>query len=91
MSKFSNIKNKNINIRSTSITSSNQLHYGYIMETRGLRIVRFCGRYFVYYNQHNSDLRGLGNALVSDIPANLEQYKRLYSEWLALFTSEQPS
>lgn len=45
------------------------------MGTRGLRIVRFRGRYFVYYNNYDSYPKGLGRQLVGGIPADPEQYK----------------
>lgn len=48
------------------------------MGTRGLRIILFRGRYFVYYNQYDSYPIGLGKELVSNVPTDPEQYK----EWL---------
>jgi hypothetical protein len=46
------------------------------MGTRGLKIVRFRGRYFTYYNHYDSYPEGLGQALVDQIPADPEQYIR---------------
>jgi hypothetical protein len=45
------------------------------MGTRGLRIILFRGRYFIYYNHYDSYLRGLGKELVSSIPTDPERYK----------------
>jgi hypothetical protein len=45
------------------------------MGTRGLRIVVFRGRYFIYYNNYDSYPRGLGEAIVCDIPTDPEQYQ----------------
>ena len=45
------------------------------MGTRGLRIILFRGRYFIYYNHYDSYPEGLGRKLVSNIPTDLEQYK----------------
>jgi hypothetical protein len=47
-----------------------------IMGTRGLRIVRFRSRYFVYWNQYDSYPEVLGQMLVDQIPTDPEQYKR---------------
>ena len=46
------------------------------MGTRGLKIVRFHGRYYVYYNHFDSYPRGLGRILVDEIPTDSELYKR---------------
>lgn len=48
------------------------------MGTRGLRIILFRGRYFIYYNQYDSYPQGLGKELVSNVPTDPEQYQ----EWL---------
>jgi hypothetical protein len=45
------------------------------MGTRGLRIIVFRGRYFIYYNHYDSYLEGLGKDLVSNIPTDPEKYK----------------
>jgi hypothetical protein len=45
------------------------------MGTRGLRIIRFRGRYFVYYNNYDSYPEGHGRELASNIPTDPEQYK----------------
>jgi hypothetical protein len=47
------------------------------MGTRGLKIVRFRGRYFVYWNQYDSYPEVVGQMLVDQIPTDPEQYKRL--------------
>lgn len=46
------------------------------MGTRGLSIILFRGRYFVYYNHYDSYPIGLGKELVSNIPTDPEQYKK---------------
>ncbi|KAL8987850.1 MAG: hypothetical protein Q9177_002993 [Variospora cf. flavescens] len=48
------------------------------MGTRGLRIVRYRGRYWCFYNHWASYLEGMGNSLVESIPTNLDEYK----DWL---------
>jgi hypothetical protein len=61
------------------------------MGTRGLRIIRFGGRYFIYYNNYDSYLEGLGEELVSSIPADPEEYKstqNTYSFFYAGLTVE---
>ena len=45
------------------------------MGTRGLKIILFGGRYFIYYNSYDSYLKGLGKELVSIVPTDPEQYK----------------
>lgn len=45
------------------------------MSARGLRIVRFRGRYFIYYNNYDNCPKGLGIQLVSEIPTDPEKYK----------------
>jgi hypothetical protein len=47
------------------------------MGTRGLKIVRFRGRYFVYWNQYDSYPEVVGKMLVDQISTDPEQYKRL--------------
>lgn len=47
------------------------------MGTRGLKIVRFRGRYFVYWNQYDSYAKVVGQMLVDQISTDPEQYKRL--------------
>jgi hypothetical protein len=48
-----------------------------IMGTRGLKIVRFRGRYFVYWNQYDSYPEVVDQRLVDQIPSDPEQYKRV--------------
>jgi MULE transposase domain len=43
------------------------------MSTRGLRIIRFRGRYFIYYNHSDSYPTGLGIDIVSNIPTAYSQ------------------
>jgi hypothetical protein len=47
------------------------------MGTRGLKIVRFRGRYYVYYNSYDSYPQKLGQLLVEQIPADPRQYESL--------------
>ena len=46
------------------------------MGTRGLRIVKYKGRYWIFYNHLDSYLEGLGKALVEGIPAESEEYQK---------------
>ncbi|KAL9009256.1 MAG: hypothetical protein Q9173_005700 [Seirophora scorigena] len=45
------------------------------MGTRGLRIVRYRGRYWCFYNHWDSYLEGMGNSLVESIPTDPDEYK----------------
>ncbi|KAI4116182.1 MAG: hypothetical protein LQ345_003354 [Seirophora villosa] len=45
------------------------------MGTRGLRIVRYRGRYWCFYNHWDSYLDGMGNSLVETIPTDPHEYK----------------
>ncbi len=49
------------------------------MGTRGLRIVRFRKRYYIFYNQYDSYPSGLGKQVVAEIPTDAVKYQ----EWLA--------
>lgn len=49
------------------------------MGTRGLRIVRHRGRYYVYWNQYDSYPEGLRKEIVSDIPKS----PKAFETWLA--------
>jgi len=49
------------------------------MGTRGLRIVRYRGRFYVYYNQYDSYPEGWPTGLVKEIPKTAEAFK----VWLA--------
>ena len=44
------------------------------MGTRGHLFVRCRGRWFIYYNQFDSYLEGLGDAIVKRIPTDPEEY-----------------
>ena len=46
------------------------------MGTRGYRIIRFRGRYWIFYNHWDSYPEGLGEWLVDSIPADPEQYQK---------------
>ncbi|KAL8834373.1 MAG: hypothetical protein Q9170_003783 [Blastenia crenularia] len=48
------------------------------METRGLRIVRYRGRYWCFYNHWDSYLEGMGSSLVKSIPTDPEEYKQWF-------------
>jgi hypothetical protein len=45
------------------------------MGTRGLRIILFRGRYFIYYNHYDSYPEGLGQTLVCEIPLERQKYQ----------------
>lgn len=46
------------------------------MSTRGFRIIKFKGRYWIFYNYQNSYPDGLGDWLVESIPADPEEYQK---------------
>ena len=46
------------------------------MGTRGYRIIKFRGRYWIFYNHWDSYPEGLGQWLVDSIPADPEQYQK---------------
>ena len=46
------------------------------MGTRGYKIIRFRGRYWIFYNHWDSYPEGLGQWLVDSIPADPEQYQK---------------
>ena len=46
------------------------------MGTRGLRIVKYKGRYWIFYNHWDSYLKGLGKALVEGILADSKEYQK---------------
>ncbi|KAJ6187764.1 hypothetical protein N7519_002672 [Penicillium mononematosum] len=54
------------------------------MGTRGLEIVRFCGRYYICYHQFDTYFEGLGAKIVASIPADPEEYH----EWLESMRTE---
>lgn len=45
------------------------------MGTRGLRIVCFRGRYFVYYNQYDSYPEVFGESVAGRVPDDPQEYK----------------
>ena len=49
------------------------------MGTRGLRVVRFRKRYYIFYNQWDSYPEGLGKTIANEIPTDTAKYQ----EWLA--------
>ena len=49
------------------------------MGTRGLRVVRFRKRYYIFYNQWDSYPEGLGKTIANEIPTDAAKYQ----EWLA--------
>ena len=49
------------------------------MGTRGLRVVRFRKRYYIFYNQFDSYPTGLGKDIAAETPADASKYQ----EWLA--------
>ena len=61
------------------------------MGTRGYRIIKFKGRYWIFYNHWDSYPDGLGQWLVDSIPADPEQYQKwlqsqrhLFAKWDSL-------
>lgn len=46
------------------------------MGTRGFRIIKFRGRYWIFYNHWDSYPNGLGKSLVDGIPADPEEYQK---------------
>ena len=56
-----------------------------IMGTRGLRIIKFRGRYWVFWNQYDSYLDGMGDSLVKSIPSDPEDYQRWLQSHRSLF------
>ena len=49
------------------------------MGTRGLRVVRFRKRYYIFYNHWDSYPEGLGTEIAAGIPSDAAKYQ----EWLA--------
>ena len=45
------------------------------MGTRGLKIVRFRGRYYIRHNQYDSYFEGLGAEIVASVPFDPEEYQ----------------
>jgi hypothetical protein len=45
------------------------------MGTRGLKIVRFRGRYYIRHNQYDSYFEGLGAKIVASIPLDPVEYQ----------------
>lgn len=45
------------------------------MSTRGLRIVNFRGRSWVFHNHWDSYVKGIGNSLVKTIPTDPAEYQ----------------
>lgn len=50
------------------------------MGTRGLRVVRFRKRYYIFYHQYDSYPDGLGKQVASEIPTDAAEYQK----WLAV-------
>lgn len=46
------------------------------MGTRGFRIIKFRGRYWIFYNHWDSYPNGLGKSLVGGIPTDPEEYQK---------------
>lgn len=46
------------------------------MGTRGFRIIKFRGRYWIFYNHWDSYPEGLGKSLVESIPTDPEDYQK---------------
>ena len=61
------------------------------MGTRGYRIIKFRGRYWIFYNHWDSHPNGLGQWLVDSIPADPGQYQKwlqsqrdIFAKWDSL-------
>lgn len=50
------------------------------MGTRGLRVVRFRKRYYIFYHQYDSYPDGLGKQVATEIPTDAAKYQ----EWLGV-------
>jgi hypothetical protein len=48
------------------------------MGTRGFEIVRFAGKYYIYYRQYDSYPEDLGVKIVAEIPTDPENYQGKY-------------
>ena len=46
------------------------------MGTHGLRVFKFRGRYWIFYNHYDSYLEGMGDSLVRTIPINTDGYQK---------------
>ena len=70
------------------------------MGTRGFRIIKFRGRYWIFYNQWDSYPDGLGKSLMDGVPADPEKYQKwlqsqrdFFAKWdslLQVFLTLQP-
>lgn len=54
--------------------------------TRGFQIIKFKGRYWIFYNHWDSFPDGLGNSLVESIPENPEKYQKWLQSQRNFFT-----
>lgn len=45
------------------------------MGTRGFQIIRFDGKYYVYYKQYDSYPENLGRKIVAEIPTDPKSYR----------------
>lgn len=48
------------------------------MGTRGYRIIKFRGRYWIFYNHWDSYPEGMGNSLVEGVPEDPEEFQKWY-------------
>lgn len=55
------------------------------MGTRGLRIVKYRGRYWIFDNNYDSYPKGMGKSLVDKIPTNPEEYRMWLQDQRALW------
>ncbi|KAL8920071.1 MAG: hypothetical protein Q9172_004656 [Xanthocarpia lactea] len=55
------------------------------MGTRGLRIIKFRCRYWVFWNRYDTYLDGMGDSLVKSIPSDPEAYQRWLQSHRSLF------
>ncbi|EFY85109.1 hypothetical protein J3459_011867 [Metarhizium acridum] len=59
------------------------------MGTRGLKIVRFRGRYYIYYNQFDSYFEGLGAEIVASVPTEPDKYQEWLTSMRAQYAAKQ--
>ncbi|EFE33784.1 uncharacterized protein ARB_07249 [Trichophyton benhamiae CBS 112371] len=58
------------------------------MGTRGYRIVRYRGRYWIYYNHYDSYPEHLGAGIVAGVPVDRKEYEGVLKAVWHIFTSE---
>ena len=66
-----------------------------VMVTRGYRIIKFRGRYWIFWNNINSYPSGMGESLVNRIPSEPEEHgkwlqaqRNFFAKWDSIFQDE---